>query len=394
MNKKTVKDIDLKNKTVIMRVDFNVPLDENQKVSNNLRIRAALPTIQYVLEQKSKLILMSHLGRPKGKVVETMRMTPVGKELATLLNQDIATCNDCIGEDVKKTVSQMNAGDIVLLENLRFHGEEEKNDAQFAKQLSELAEIYVNDAFGTAHRAHASTEGITQFLPAVSGFLMEKELKYLDQALSKPEKPYVAIVGGAKVSTKISVLENLLTKVTGLIIGGGMTYTFSKAQGYTIGNSLVEEDHIDTAKHLLAKAREMGVNLIIPMDHIVADKFENDADTKVVEGDIPDGYMGMDVGPKTLELIKTELKKSKTVLWNGPLGVFEMSNFAKATFEVAKLLAEIDAVSVVGGGDSASAIKKSGVSQDKITHISTGGGASVEFIEGKKLPGIEALNDK
>jgi phosphoglycerate kinase len=394
MNKKTVKDIDLKEKTVIMRVDFNVPLDDNQNITNNLRIQAALPTIQYVLEQKSKLILMSHLGRPKGKVVDSMRMAPVGKELAKLLNQEVTSCNDCIGEEVKQTVAQMKPGEIVLLENLRFHAEEEKNDAQFAKQLSELAEIYVNDAFGTAHRAHASTEGITKYLPAVSGFLMEKELKYLDQALSKPEKPYIAIVGGAKVSTKISVLENLMTKVTGLVIGGGMTYTFCKAQGLSIGNSLVEEDHIDTAKKLLQKSKELGVDLIIPVDHVVADKFDNDANVKIVESNIPEGYMGMDIGPKSLNTIIELLKKAKTVLWNGPLGVFEMSNFAKGTFEIAKVLAEIDAVTVVGGGDSASAIKKSGISKDKITHISTGGGASVEFIEGKKLPGIEALNDK
>ncbi len=393
MNKKTIRDIDLKNKTVIMRGDFNVPLDDSQNINDNSRILATLPTIRYILDKKAKLILMTHIGRPKGKVFDSMRVTPVAKELSRLLNINVITSNDCIGKEVKDIISKADFGDVILLENLRFHKEEEKNDPNFAKELSSLADIYVNDAFGTAHRAHASTEGITKYLPSVAGFLIEKELEYLGNALSNPKRPFVAIIGGAKVSTKISVLNSLLDKVNVLIIGGGMSYTFCKAMGNTIGNSLVEDDFINTAKEVIKKANDKKVTLVIPSDHVIADKFDNEANSMVIEGDIPNDFIGMDIGPKTIELIKSKIKNAKTVLWNGPLGVFEMSNFSKGTFFIAKAIANIDAITVVGGGDSVSAINKSGIA-DKISHISTGGGASIEFIEGKSLPGIESLLNK
>lgn len=393
MDKKTIEDIELNGKKVIVRVDFNVPLDDNLNVTDDTRIVAALPTIQYLQNQNAKIILMSHLGRPKGQVVESMRLTPVAKRLSELLNQDIKTVSDCIGSEVKTAAENLNEKEILLLENLRFYAEEEKNDDSFAKELSSLAEIYVNDAFGTAHRAHASTEGVAHHLPAVSGYLMKKELDYLGKALMTPEKPFVAIVGGAKVSTKITVLEHLLDKVDTLIIGGAMTYTFCKADGWNIGTSLCEDEFMDTAKTLVEKAKEKNVEIVIPVDHVIADEFKNDARIKTVVGDIPDGFMGMDVGPKTIELITMKLKEAKTVLWNGPLGVFEMENYSKGTFSVANTLAEIDAITVIGGGDSVSAVNKSGLA-DKMSHISTGGGASIEFIEGKKLPGIEALLDK
>ena len=398
--KKTVKDIDIKNKKVIMRVDFNVPLDKetNSKITDTTRVDAAMPTIEYILSQGASLILMSHLGRPKGEANPKYSLKPVYDYLKTKLpNNKVLFANDCIGDEVKKTASSLNAGDVLLLENLRYHAEEEKNDANFSKQLSDLADVYVNDAFGTAHRAHASTSGIVSAkpsMPAVAGFLMEKEIKYLGDAVADPKRPFVAIIGGAKVSSKISVLKNLLNKVDTLIVVGGMAYTFLKAKGYEIGASLCEDDYIQTAKEIMDKAKELNKNLYLPVDNIIADKFDNDANRKTVDCDsIPQGWMGMDVGEKTLKELENILKDAKTVVWNGPLGVFEMSNFAKGTFEVAKFIANSGAVSIIGGGDSVSAVNKSGVA-DKMTHISTGGGASLEFLEGIELPGIKVLQDK
>ena len=398
--KKTVKDIDIKNKKVIMRVDFNVPLDKetNSKITDTTRVDAAMPTIEYILSQGASLILMSHLGRPKGEANPKYSLKPVYDYLKTKLpNNKVLFANDCIGDEVKKTASSLNAGDVLLLENLRYHAEEEKNDANFSKQLSDLADVYVNDAFGTAHRAHASTSGIVSAkpsMPAVAGFLMEKEIKYLGDAVADPKRPFVAIIGGAKVSSKISVLKNLLNKVDTLIVVGGMAYTFLKAKGYEIGASLCEDDYIQTAKEIMDKAKELNKNLYLPVDNIIADKFDNDANRKTVDCDsIPQGWMGMDVGDKTLKELENILKDAKTVVWNGPLGVFEMSNFAKGTFEVAKFIANSGAVSIIGGGDSVSAVNKSGVA-DKMTHISTGGGASLEFLEGIELPGIKVLQDK
>lgn len=398
--KKTVKDIDIKGKKVIMRVDFNVPLDKetNSKITDTTRVDAAMPTIEYILSQGASLILMSHLGRPKGEANPKYSLKPVYDYLKTKLpNNKVIFANDCIGEEVKKTACSLNAGDVLLLENLRYHAEEEKNDANFSKQLADLADVYVNDAFGTAHRAHASTEGIVAAkpsMPAVAGFLMEKEIKYLGDAVAEPKRPFVAIIGGAKVSSKISVLKNLLNKVDTLIVVGGMAYTFFKAKGYEIGTSLCEDDYIQTAKEIMDKAKELNKTLYLPIDNVVADKFDNDANRKIVDCNaIPSGWMGMDVGDKTLKEIENILKNAKTIVWNGPLGVFEMSNFAKGTFETAKFIANSGAVSIIGGGDSVSAVNKSGVA-DKMTHISTGGGASLEFLEGIELPGIKVLQDK
>lgn len=398
--KKTVKDIDIKGKKVIMRVDFNVPLDKetNSKITDTTRVDAAMPTIEYILSQGASLILMSHLGRPKGEVNPKYSLKPVYDYLKTKLpNNKVIFANDCIGDEVKKFVSSLNAGDVILLENLRYHAEEEKNDSNFSKQLSDLADVYVNDAFGTAHRAHASTAGIVlakPSMPAVAGFLMEKEIKYLGDAVADPKRPFVAIIGGAKVSSKISVLKNLLNKVDTLIVVGGMAYTFFKAKGYEIGASLCEDDYIQTAKDIMEKAKELNKTLYLPTDNVVADKFDNDANRKTVNSDaIPQGWMGMDVGEKTLKELDNILKTAKTIVWNGPLGVFEMSNFSKGTFETAKFIADSGAVSIIGGGDSVSAVNKSGVA-DKMTHISTGGGASLEFLEGIELPGIKVLQDK
>ena len=398
--KKTVKDIDIKGKKVIMRVDFNVPLDKetNSKITDTTRVDAAMPTIEYILSQGASLILMSHLGRPKGEANPKYSLKPVYDYLKTKLpNNKVIFANDCIGEEVKKTAGSLNAGDVLLLENLRYHAEEEKNDANFSKQLADLADVYVNDAFGTAHRAHASTAGIVEAkpsMPAVAGFLMEKEIKYLGDAVAEPKRPFVAIIGGAKVSSKISVLKNLLNKVDTLIVVGGMAYTFFKAKGYEIGTSLCEDDYIQTAKEIMDKAKELNKTLYLPIDNVVADKFDNDANKKIVDCNaIPSGWMGMDVGEKTLKEIENILKNAKTIVWNGPLGVFEMSNFAKGTFETAKFIANSGAVSIIGGGDSVSAVNKSGVA-DKMTHISTGGGASLEFLEGIELPGIKVLQDK
>ncbi len=398
--KKSVKDIDIKGKKVIMRVDFNVPLDKetNTKITDTTRVDAAMDTINYILSQGASLILMSHLGRPDGTPNPKYSLKPVYEYLKTKLpNNKVEFAPDCIGDTVKSMASSLNAGDVLLLENLRYHAEEEKNDPNFCKELASLADVYVNDAFGTAHRAHASTAGIVSAktgMPAVAGFLMEKEIKYLGEAVANPERPFVAIIGGAKVSSKISVLENLITKVDTLIVVGGMAYTFFKAKGVSVGTSLCEDDYVATAQKIMDKAKELGKTLFLPIDNVVADKFDNEANRKTVSwNEIPDGWMGMDVGEKTIAELEGILKNAKTVIWNGPLGVFEMSNFSKGTFEVAKMIANSGAISIIGGGDSVSAVNKSGVA-DKMSHVSTGGGASLEFLEGIELPGIKVLEDK
>lgn len=392
--KKTIEDIDLKGKRVLMRVDFNVPLDDKLNITDDIRIRAALPTIKYAIEKGAKVVLMSHLGRPDGKVVDRMRLTPVAKRLEELLGKKVTKTDDCIGDAVKKTINTMKPGDVILLENLRFHAEEEKDDASFAKELASLGDIFVNDAFGTAHRAHASTEGVTKYLPSIAGFLLEKEILYLGSVVDNPKRPFVAILGGAKVNDKIKVIDNLLNKVNALLIGGGMAYTFLKAKGKTIGSSKFDKDGFDTARLALDKAIKKNIPILLPIDHIIGDKFDANANTKVVGEDIPDGCMGMDIGPKTVKLFEDKLKSAKTILWNGPLGVFEMDKFAKGTKEIAKFLASLKgATTVIGGGDTAAAMSKFKV-EDKMTHISTGGGASLEYLEGRGLPGINALQDK
>ncbi|KAA9017988.1 phosphoglycerate kinase [Niallia endozanthoxylica] len=394
MNKKSVKDIDLKGKRVFCRVDFNVPMQDGQ-ITDETRIRAALPTIQYMQEQGAKVILASHLGRPKGQVVEEMRLTPVAKRLSELLSKDVKKADEAYGESVKAMIAELNEGDVLLLENVRFYPGEEKNDSELAKAFAELADIYVNDAFGAAHRAHASTEGIAHHIPAVSGFLMDKELEVIGKALSNPERPFTAIIGGAKVKDKIGVIDNLLDKVDNLIIGGGLAYTFIKAQGHEIGQSLLEEDKIDLAKSFIEKAKEKGVNFYMPVDAVIADKFGADANTNVVAiEEIPADWQALDIGPKTAELYRDVIKKSKLVIWNGPMGVFEIDKFAQGTKAVAEALAESkDTYSIIGGGDSAAAVEKFNLA-DQMSHISTGGGASLEFMEGKELPGVTALNDK
>ena len=394
MNKKTVKDIDLKDKKVLVRCDFNVPMDENKNITDNRRIVAALPTIKYLLEQNCKVVLCSHLGRPKGEFKPEFSLKPVAKELSKLLGQEVIMAEDVIGEDAKNKAENLKNGEILLLENVRFHREETDNDPEFAKKLASFGEVFVNDAFGTAHRAHASTEGVTKYLPAVSGFLIEKELKFLGEALENPERPFVAILGGSKVSDKIGVIENLLEKVDTLIIGGGMAYTFFKAQGYNVGDSLCEEDKCDLALEIMEKAKEKGVKFLLPIDNKVGKEFKPDTESKTVKStEIPDGWEGLDIGEETIKLYKEELQNAKTIVWNGPLGVFEFDQFAVGTNEIAKALGDIDAIKIIGGGDSAAAVEKAGLAE-KMTHISTGGGASLEFLEGKKLPGIEALMDK
>ncbi len=394
MNKKTIKDIDLKDKKVLVRCDFNVPLDENRNITDNTRIVAALPTIKYLLENNCRIILCSHLGRPKGEFKPEFSLKPVAKELSRLLGKEVIMAKDVIGEDATSKAEKLEPGQILLLENVRFHREETDNDPEFAKKLASMAEIYVNDAFGTAHRAHASTAGVASYLPAVSGFLIEKELKFLGEALENPERPFVAILGGAKVSDKIGVIDNLLDKVDTLIIGGGMAYTFIKAQGYEVGNSICELDKLDLAKEAMEKAKEKGVKLMLPVDTKIGKEFKADTESKtVLSTEIPEGWEGFDIGEQTIKEYEEELKKAKTVVWNGPLGVFEFDQFAIGTNEIAKTLASINATTIIGGGDSAAAVKKAGL-QDKMTHISTGGGASLEFLEGKKLPGIECLQDK
>lgn len=395
MNKKTVRDIDLKDKKVLVRCDFNVPMDENKNITDNRRIVAALPTIQYLLEQNCKIVLCSHLGRPKGEFKPEFSLAPVAKGLSKQLNKEVIMAKDVIGEDACKKAKKLNNGEILLLENLRFHREETDNDPEFAKKLAEFGEVFVNDAFGTAHRAHASTEGVTKYLPAVSGFLIEKELEFLGAALENPKRPYVAILGGAKVSDKIGVIDSLLEKVDTLIIGGGMAYTFFKAQGHSVGDSLCEDDKCDLALELMNKAKEKGVKMLLPIDTKIGKEFKPDTESKTVAWtDIPDGWQGFDIGEKTIEMFRKELNGAKTIVWNGPLGLFEFEQFAVGTNAIAHKLANLnDAITIVGGGDSAAAVEKAGLA-DKISHVSTGGGASLEFLEGKKLPGIEALLDK
>ena len=394
MNKKTIKDIDLKGKKVFVRCDINVPMDENQNITDNTRIVAALPTIKYLLEQNCKLVLASHLGRPKGEFKPEFSLQPVAKELSKLLGREVIMAKDVIGKDAMTKAANLKEGEILLLENVRFHREETDNDPEFSKKLASMAEIFVNDAFGTAHRAHSSTTGIADYLPAVSGFLIEKELKFLGNAVNNPERPFVAILGGAKVSDKIGVIDSLLEKVDTLMIGGGMAYTFFKAQGYGVGNSICEMDKLDLAKQAMEKAKQKGVKLLLPVDTKVGKEYKPDTESKTVKyTEIPDDWEGFDIGEETIKLFSDELKNAKTVVWNGPLGLFEFEQFAVGTNSIAKVLSEIDATTIIGGGDSAAAVKKAGL-EDKMTHISTGGGASLEFLEGKKLPGIEALMDK
>jgi phosphoglycerate kinase len=390
MNKKTVRDVDLKGKRVIMRVDFNVPMDKGV-VTDDKRIKASLPTIQYVLDQGASLILMSHLGRPKGGPDPEFSLKAAAEVLAGHLGKPVQMAPDCVGPEVEKMARALKPGDVLMLENTRFHVGEEKNDLDLAKKMAALAEVYVNDAFGSAHRAHSSTEGVARFLPAVSGFLMEQELEYLGRAVGNPEHPYVAILGGAKISDKILVVETLLSKCDRLIIGGGMANTFLAAKGLNMQDSLVEAAALDTAKSIIAQA---GDRLVLPVDAVIADKFEAEASSQVVDVDkIPAGWRMLDVGPKTLDLYKQTLAGAKLIVWNGPVGVFEMPKFAAGTFALARLLADSGATTVIGGGDSASAVKKAGVAK-QMTHVSTGGGASLEFLEGKALPGVAALLDR
>ena len=404
MTKLSIRDLDLAHKHVFMRVDFNVPLTEDgSEITDDTRIKETLPTIEYAVRHKAKLILASHLGRPKGKVNLKYSLRPVVDRLRTLLDHrlgektNVAFAPDCVGDIAKELARQLESGQVLLLENLRFHAEEEKNDPEFSKQLASLCEVYVNDAFGSAHRAHASTEGITHFVKqSAAGLLMEKELTYLGKALEDPAKPFVAILGGAKVSDKIEVIDNLLGKVDALLIGGGMAYTFLKAKGQEVGKSLLEADKIDVAKEALAKAKARGVRFLLPVDHILADKFAADAQTKIFEGDgpFPADWMALDIGPKTVGLFEKEVGGAATIVWNGPMGVFEMPAFARGTTAIAKAVAaNKSAISIIGGGDSVAAVKQAGVA-DQIKHISTGGGASLEFLEGKKLPGVEALTEK
>jgi len=393
MNKLTIRDIDIKGKVVIMRADFNVPLDGSLKITDDTRIRATLPTIKYILENGSKkLILMSHLGRPKGKVVAEFSLKPVASRLEELLKTPVIFLGDCVGEAVKKDVEGASVK-VILLENLRFHPEEEKNDPGFAKQLASLAEVYVNDAFGTAHRAHASTKGITHDLKSVAGFLLEKEIQYLGEAVSNPQKPFMVILGGAKVSDKIGVIDNLLPKCDAIIIGGGMAYTFLAAQGKQIGASKLEKDKIGLAKGLLAKARELGKEIVLPVDHLVVERIDPSAKTEIVGENIPEGKIAVDIGPKSIELFKEKLKSAKTLVWNGPLGIFETDAFSHGTREIALFVASMQATTIIGGGDTAAAVAKFKL-EDRMTHISTGGGASLEYLEGKTLPGVAALADK
>ncbi|MHB2148962.1 phosphoglycerate kinase [Calditrichota bacterium LG25] len=397
MKKLTIDRLDLKGKKVLIRCDFNVPLNEKGEITDDRRIVASLPTIKKVLQDGGAAILCSHLGRPKGQVKEELRLKPVAKRLSELLNIEVKMAPDCIGPEVQKMKAELKPGEVLLLENLRFHKEETENDPEFARQLAEGCDLYINDAFGTAHRAHASTEGVTRyFKQAAAGYLIEKELKYLGQAIENPTRPFVAILGGAKISGKIDVIRNLFNKVDTLIIGGGMAYTFYKAQGYEIGKSLLEEDRIEMAGQILKEAKEKNINLLLPVDAVVADKFDNDAVRKVVKvTEIPADYMGMDIGPESIKLFAQEVSRAKTIVWNGPLGVFEMPNFETGTRKIAEAIAQATkngAVSVIGGGDSAAAIAKFGM-EDQFTHISTGGGASLEFLEGKELPGIAALTD-
>lgn len=390
---KTLRDVEVAGKRVLVRVDFNVPIREG-KVADDTRIRAALPTIRYLVERQARVILISHLGRPKGKVDERYRLDPVAARLEELLGKRVVKVDDCIGEAPRAAVEAMEPGDVVLLENVRFYPEEEKNDREFARQLAELADLYVNDAFGTAHRAHASTEGVARFLPAVAGFLMEKEISVLGQVLERPVRPFVALLGGAKVSDKIGVVENLLGRVDALLIGGGMANTFLAARGYNLGKSLVEPDRLELAREIMEKAEEKNVRVLLPVDLVVARAAEPGAESMVVPADgVPEEWMALDIGPRTVELFAQELARAGTVLWNGPMGVFEMEPYAAGTLGIARALAESGATAVVGGGDTAAAVEKAGVA-DKMYHVSTGGGASLEFLEGRVLPGVAVLMEK
>jgi phosphoglycerate kinase len=397
MDKKTIRDIDLAGKRVLVRVDFNVPLDSQQHITDDTRIRAALPTIRYLLDQGAAVILMSHLGRPDGKVVDTLRLAPVAQRLSELLGRPVEMAAESVGPAVEAQARALQPGQVLLLENLRFHKEEEKNDPGFARQLAVLGEVYVNDAFGTAHRAHASTEGVTRYLPGAAGFLMEKEINFLGSALEHPRRPFAAIIGGAKVSDKIAVLERLISMVDTLLIGGGMANTFLKAEGFEIGDSLFEASKLDVARDLIAKARQRGIQFLLPVDVVIADRFAADATHKVVSHDnVPEGWRILDIGPKTIEAFREALADAQTIVWNGTLGVAEMPAFAKGTNAIIEILAErtrAGATTIIGGGDSAAAVEEAGASE-KMTHVSTGGGASLEFLEGRTLPGVAALQDK
>lgn len=394
LNKKTVEDIQVKGKKVLVRVDFNVPMDKEGRITDDRRIREALPTINYLKDKGARVILMSHLGRPKGKINPEFSLSPVAERLSALLGQKVIFAEDVIGEDALKKSSALKDGEVMLLQNVRFHAEEEKNDSEFAKKLASLGEIFVNDAFGTAHRAHASTAGVADYLPSAVGFLIKKELEIMGKAIIEPVRPFVAILGGAKVSDKIGVIENLIDKVDTLLIGGGMAFTFLKAKGFEVGKSLVEEDKLELAGELLKKAEKKGVKLLLPEDIIVAKEFKADSEYKAVEIlDMPKEWMGLDIGEKTRESFGRVLADAKTVVWNGPMGVFEMPAFAKGTYAVAEAMSKVKGSTIIGGGDSAAAVEKLGFA-DKMTHISTGGGASLEFLEGKVLPGIDVISDK
>ncbi len=394
MNKKTVKDIDVKGKKILVRCDFNVPLDADKNITDETRINAALPTIKYLLEQGAALILCSHLGKPKGVVNAKYSLAPVAKSLSEKLGFEVKLAPDCVGEEVTKMAKELQFGKAILLENLRFHAEEEANDPAFAKQLADLADVYVSDAFGTVHRAHASTAGVAAYLPAVAGFLIGKELDFLGNAVENPARPFVAILGGAKVKDKLGVIGNLLEKVDTLIIGGGMAYTFMKAQGGKIGDSLVDDERLEQVLGFMKKAEEKGVKLLLPVDTVIADAFEGYTKIDTCKaGEVPDGWQGLDIGPETVKLFSDAIKEAKTIVWNGPMGVFENPDFAKGTLAVATAMAESDAITIIGGGDSAAAVNQMGLG-DKMSHISTGGGASLEFLEGKVLPGVACLEDK
>lgn len=394
MNKKTVKDIDVKGKKVLVRCDFNVPYNENRVITDNRRIVAAIPTIKYLIENECKVILCSHLGRPKGEVKPEFSLNIVAEELSKLLGKEVKLAKDVVGPDAKNLAANLQSGEVMLLENVRYEAGEEKNDEELSKAFASLAEVFVNDAFGTAHRAHSSTTGVASYLPAVSGFLIEKELNFLGTALENPERPFMAILGGKKVSDKIGVINALLEKVDVLMIGGAMAYTFFKSMGYNVGNSICELDKVDLAKELMEKAKAKGVKFMLPVDTKVGKEFSENTESKVVKyTEIPDGWEGFDIGTETIEIYSKELQNAKTVIWNGPVGLFEFDQFSVGTNSIAKALADVPAVKIIGGGDSAAAVEKAGLAE-KFTHISTGGGASLEFLEGKKLPGIEALQDK
>ncbi|HHW15737.1 MAG TPA: phosphoglycerate kinase [Firmicutes bacterium] len=394
MDKLTLHDLEPAGKRVLVRVDFNVPVDETGRITDDRRIRAALPTIRYLADRGAKVILCSHFGRPKGKVVEEYRLDRVAQRLSELLEKPVAKVNDCIGEEPRRAIAALKPGDVLLLENVRFYPEEEKNDPRFARELASLADLYVNDAFGAAHRAHASTAGVAAYLPAAAGFLLERELEVLGRALENPERPFVALLGGKKVEDKIGVIDNLLNKVDALLIGGGMAYTFLKAQGYEVGSSLVDEAHLDYARRCLDEAARRRVRLLLPVDVVVAQEISADAPAQVVAANaIPPGWMGLDIGPRTAENFSAEICGAKTAIWNGPVGVFELEAFSAGTLAMCQALSQVQGTTIIGGGDSAAAVEQLGFA-DRMTHISTGGGASLEFLEGRKLPGVEALSPK